>query len=159
MNAPAKSHWRFSLRTLLLTVSGIAVICAVLPYPGMAFYSLIAFFILAAVLARFGPPHSKRFWFWFALCGWVYLLLSVSLLESFESSAQWDSAREWIRKCNLGPSQWAPQHYLLFAHFLVGVCAALLGAILACLLKARYDSDSSKEDSGETPAVVRSQTC
>src|SRR5688500_497569 len=92
----ARNHWRFSLGTFFLGVTGAAILCAVLPYPNVAFYSLLALFFLAAVVARFGPLNGRQFWFWFSLCGWAYILLGSFVLEAVEAGIQtnvWD----WLK--------------------------------------------------------------
>ncbi len=142
MSASRISHWRFSLAALLLSVSGVAVACAVLPYPRAAFYSLLTFFFLTAIIARFGPPNAQRFWFWFALFGWGYIVLSMSILEVVESSSRWHHLSEWLVKHHLGPPHWTPEHYFLFAHFTLGACVAFVGGSSLSIITARHNSQT-----------------
>jgi hypothetical protein len=130
-----KRQWQFSLASLLLTMLAVAVACAVFPYPRTAFYTLLAFLCLAAVLARFGPTRARAFWFWFSLCGWSYVVLGVSLLEAVEGTTFWHSTRDWLQKKSPAPDDWTPEHYLIFAHSLFAICVALTGAALAIFVR------------------------
>ena len=140
MSASEKSHWRFSLAALLLGVSGVAVVCVVLPYPYVAFYSLLTLFFLAAIVARFGPSYATRLWFWFSLWGWTYILLGSSLGELVESSAQWTYLREWLVEHKPVPLHWTPEHYFQLGHFTLAASVAFAGASLSTFIVARRDS-------------------
>lgn len=145
------NHWQFSLATLLLSTSGIAVVCAVLPYPYAAFYALVAFFFLAAVLARFGPADARGFWFWFSLCGWIYVVLGASLLEAVETTAFWHWTRDWLLVNSPAPYNWTPEHYLILAHAFLAIGIALIGAILVPLLRGSRRPNSTNKTSDSAP--------
>ncbi len=125
-----KQPWQFSLASLLLGMTAVAVACAVLPYPHAAFYTLCAAFFLAAILARSGPLRARPFWFWFSLLGWSAILLGGPLLEALERTTCWIAVRGWLEKQSPGPAAWTPDHYLVFGYSLVAICVALMGAIL-----------------------------
>ena len=122
---------RFSLATLFCMVTGVAVVLGLAPRPMVGFYALLGFFFVATLLARFGPTPSRRFWFWFAICGWLYVLLSIPLLESVESSAGWALCRGWLEASGIGGEAWSPRHYLMVVHFITSAAIALIGAVLA----------------------------
>jgi len=130
-----KRQWQFSLASLLLTMLAVAVACAVFPYPRTAFYTLLAFLCLAAVLARFGPTRARAFWFWFSLCGWSYVVLGASLLEAVEATTFWRGTRDWLQEKSPARYDWTPEHYLIFAHSLFTICVALTGACLATFVR------------------------
>jgi len=132
-----KRRWQFSLASLLLCMSAVAVACAVVPHPYAAFYTLCAILCLAAVLARFGPTGTRAFWFWFSLWGWAWVLVGTPLLEVVDASAFWHSARDWLRNERPAPYNWTPEQYLVLAHSLVTIGLALLGAILVPWLRGR----------------------
>ena len=139
-------HWRFSLGTLLLGMFGAAAVCALLPYPATAFGCLLVLLLLAAVLARFGPAGARRFWFWFALFGWLYVVLGTTLIEIVERSGL--SAQVWQGLANQGaiPPDWTREHLVMCAHFLLGVCVAFFAATLLCGLRAAPSSRTKMPD-------------
>ena len=137
MSRAHQTYWRFSLSALFVSVTAVAIICAVLPYPYVAFYSLLSWFFLASIAARFGPVGKRTFWFWFALYGWSYILLSTPFLEAVDSSATWDRVHQWLDRYDLGLHHWSVSHYVLFAQFTIGMCVALTGASVAAHLAAR----------------------
>lgn len=125
-----KRYWQFSLASLLLGMTAVAVACAVLPYPHTAFYTLCAALFLTALLARSGPIRARPFWFWFSLLGWSAIILGVPLLEAVERTAFWIAVRGWLEKQSPVPYPWTPDHYLVFGYSLFTICVALMGAIL-----------------------------
>ena len=122
-----------------VVVTVVAVLCSLLPYPFLAYYSLLPLIFFAAVLARFGPVSGRQFWFWFSLCGLGCMLVGASVWEGTEGSRHWRTLRQWLREHNPGPADWTPEHYLVFGFFLLVICAALLGAIVFPFLAARIE--------------------
>ena len=134
-----KNHRQFSLASLLIGTTGVGVAFAILPYPFVAFYVLLAFFFVTAILSRNGPVETRSFWWWFSFSGWLYVVLSISkisnisFLEAFESSSTWKSTLALLQQ-NWPSSNWKPEHYIIFAHTLVAIGAAISGAVLIPLL-------------------------
>ena len=149
-----KRQWQFSLASLMLTMLAVAVAFAVLPYPRTAFYTLLAFLCLAAVLTRFGPSRARAFWFWFSLCGWSYVVFGVSLLDAAERTTLWHSTRDWLQQQSPAPDHWTPEHYLIVAHSLFAICVALTGAILAVVVRGHGGSLTNGNPLGGSTALL-----
>lgn len=131
-----RERWRFSLSSLMMTVSVVAVFLAVLPYPMIGFYVILFILFMSAVLSRVGPVEQRTFWFAFAIFGWLYVTLGVTLLESFERTPQWFQLRSWILKQSWGWWGWKPEHYLLAAHGLLALLVSFFGALIVGWLRA-----------------------
>lgn len=119
-------HRQFSLATLLLGTTGVGVAFALLPYPFVAFYVLLAFFFCTAILSRIGPVEARSFWRWFSFSGWLYVFLGPALLDAIEMTAFWRTTGHSLQFM----STWRPEHYLMFAHSLTAIGVAISGGVL-----------------------------
>ena len=149
-----KNHRQFSLASLFIGTLSVAVICAALPYPHAMFYAVLAFFFFAAILARFGPTGARAFWFWFSLCGWIYVVSGISLLDAVERAAWWGSIRDWLQNNSPVSYSWAPEHYLLFAHSICAMGVAFAGATVASLLTGVHRSDLANRTTSLEPRAT-----
>ena len=138
MNVERRS-WRFSLSSLMMTVFVVAVVLAVVPYPVVSFYLILFVLFLAAVFHRVGPVNQRSFWFFFAIFGWLYVILGISFVEVVESSPQWFELRSWIMDQGWSSWGWAPKHYLLAAHGLIALLIAFSGAMIGTRLSTFMD--------------------
>ncbi len=125
-----RSNQQFSLAAVMLGTTCIAVAFAVLPRPFVAYYLLLTLFFVAAILFRIGPLESRPFWRWFAVCGWLYAFIGISLIEVFESTSLWFSIRSWLeRKQPIALWNGLPKDYLIFAHSVIALSLALAGGV------------------------------
>lgn len=127
---PYRTSWRFSLATLFAAIFAAGVCCTVLPYPFVAFYSVITLLVLTSAAARNGPAEQRLFWFWFSLAGWTYILVGMALLEYWESTATWHSLRGWLEERQPGLAWWTPRHYLALAHGVLAMLVALTAGLI-----------------------------
>jgi hypothetical protein len=150
-----KPYQQFSLSTLMLGTTCVAVAFGVLPYPFVAYYLLLTLFFTAAILFRIGPVESRSFSWWFAACGWLYVFLGVSLLELFERTSLWFSIRNWLERYNPSPYEWLPKDYLIFAHSLIALFIALAGGVSIPWLIRLIKLTSANRQASLEPNVVQ----
>ncbi len=121
-------------------MTGIGIAIVVLPYPYVAYGTLIASLFCAAVLSRFGPQNSRSFWRWFSCSGWLTILLSVPLVGRFETSRWCPMLMQWIQDNNLAVSNWTQEQYIILGISVLTLTVSIMGGVLIPLLIHSYRS-------------------
>ena len=126
-NQRKMKRMQFSISSLVLLTTLVAGLCAAFPNPKHASYVLIAFLVSTTVLARLGLKSERRYWTTFSLVGWVCFMFGFSCLDAVERTSAYDFLVSWLLQ---HPRNWGPSEFLFFAHTLVAICGAFVGATL-----------------------------